>query len=88
MFDYILNRNPKRAHHRSCQILFDDLFLIVFKRTSHALLHHDHAVIAMLLVQVKLRRPDDLWDGLEFLLESGEGVKALGDSPTFFVPVI
>ena len=87
MFDYILNHNPKLeritdpAQRR--QILFDDLFLIVFKRTSRALLHHDHVVLAMLLVQVKLRGAEDLSDVLEFLLESGEGVKALGDSPTF-----
>lgn len=88
MFDYILNHNPKLervsdpAQRR--QILFDDLFLIVFKRTSRALLHHDHVVLAMLLVQVKLRGTEDVSDVLEFLLESGEGgVKVLGEAPTF-----
>ncbi len=88
MFDYILNHNPKLERVTDPvlrrQTLFDDLFLIVFKRTSRALLHHDHVVLAMLLVQVKLRGAEDLSDELEFLLESGEGGgKVLGESPTF-----
>lgn len=79
IFDYTLHHNPNLQRvtdaARRRQILFDDLFLIVFKRTSRALLHHDHVVLAMLLVQVKLRGSEqDFAEELEFLLESGEGV--------------
>ncbi|KAH8120470.1 dynein heavy chain protein 1 [Phellopilus nigrolimitatus] len=89
IFDYILHHNPNLQnvsdYARRRQILFDDLFLVVFKRTSRALLHQDHVMLAMLLAQVKLRGIEDLSDEYEFLLESGEGVPLVpgagNDSP-------
>ncbi|TDL28876.1 dynein heavy chain protein 1 [Rickenella mellea] len=77
IFDYVLHHNPNLKgvvdHHRRREILFNDLFLVVYKRTSRALLHRDHVMLAMLLAQVKLRGLEDLMDELEFLLESGDG---------------
>lgn len=85
IFDYVLHHNPNLQnvtdYARRRQILFDDLFLVVFKRTSRALLHQDHVMLAMLLSQVKLRGSEDLTDEFEFLLESGDSasINALGD---------
>jgi dynein heavy chain 1 len=80
-----LHHNPNLKnvsdHHRRREILLNDLFLIVYKRTSRALLHHDHVMLAVLLAQVKLRGMEDVSDGLEFLLESGQGV-ALSTTPS------
>ncbi|KAG2160116.1 dynein heavy chain and region D6 of dynein motor-domain-containing protein [Suillus bovinus] len=80
IFDYVLHHNPNLKnisdHHRRREILLNDLFLIVYKRTSRALLHRDHVMLAVLLAQVKLRGMEEISDGLEFLLESGQGVTA------------
>ena len=87
IFDYVLHHNPNLKnvtdHASRRQILFDDLFLLVFKRTSRALLHQDHVMLAMLLAQAKLRGTEDLTEEYEFLLESGEGVlvPGAGDDP-------
>lgn len=85
IFDYVLHHNPNLKnvsdHHRRREILLNDLFLIVYKRTSRALLHRDHVMLAVLLAQVKLRGMEDISDGLEFLLESGQGV-ALSTTPS------
>ncbi|KAH7883931.1 dynein heavy chain and region D6 of dynein motor-domain-containing protein [Phlebopus sp. FC_14] len=78
IFDYVLHHNPNLRnvsdYHRRREILLDDLFLIVYKRTSRALLHRDHVMLAVLLAQVKLRGIEDISDELEFLLESGQGI--------------
>lgn len=78
IFDYVLHHNPNLKHvsdhHRRRQILLNDLFLVVYKRTSRALLFGDHVMLAVLLAQVKLRGVDDITDELEFLLESGDGI--------------
>ena len=78
IFDYVLHHNPNlknvTEHHRRREILLNDLFLIVYKRTSRALLHRDHVMLAVLLAQVKLRGVEDIADELEFLLESGQGI--------------
>lgn len=80
IFDYVLNHNPNLKgvsdHDRRRQILQNDLFLVVFRRTSRALLHRDQVMLAVLLAQVKLRGVEELGDELEFLLEGGEGVVA------------
>ncbi|KAG1889346.1 dynein heavy chain and region D6 of dynein motor-domain-containing protein [Suillus subluteus] len=85
IFDYVLHHNPNLKnvsdHHRRREILLNDLFLIVYKRTSRALLHRDHVMLAVLLAQVKLRGMEDISDGLEFLLESGQGV-AVSTAPS------
>ncbi|KAG1825562.1 dynein heavy chain protein 1 [Suillus subaureus] len=85
IFDYVLHHNPNLKnvsdHHRRREILLNDLFLIVYKRTSRALLHRDHVMLAVLLAQVKLRGTEDISDGLEFLLESGQGV-AVSTAPS------
>ena len=78
IFDYVLHHNPNLKnvadHHRRRQILLNDLFLVVYKRTSRALLFRDHVMLAVLLAQVKLRGVDEITDELEFLLESGDGI--------------
>ncbi|KDQ54817.1 hypothetical protein JAAARDRAFT_37924 [Jaapia argillacea MUCL 33604] len=77
IFDYVLHQNPNLKnvvdHGRRRDILLHDLFLVVYKRTSRALLHRDHLMLAVLLSQVKLRGIEEIGDELEFLLESGEG---------------
>ena len=74
IFDYVLHHNPNlknvSGHNRR---LLKDLFLIVYKRVSRALLHRDHDTLAVLLAQVQLRRIEDISEELEFLLESGQG---------------
>lgn len=78
IFDYVLHHNPNLKniadHHRRRQILLKDLFLVVYQRTSRALLFRDHVMLAVLLAQVKLRGVEEIADELEFLLESGDGI--------------
>ncbi|KAJ7171883.1 dynein heavy chain protein 1 [Mycena crocata] len=80
IFDYILHHNPNLKnvtdYGRRRAILLNDLFLVVYRRTSRALLYKDHVMLAVLLAQVKLRGIEEIGDELEFLLESGEGVAA------------
>ena len=80
IFDYVLHQNPNlkniRDPSRRREILLNDLFLIVYQRTSRALLHRDHVMLAVLLAQTKIRGTDEITDEMEFLLESGDG--ALG----------
>ncbi|KAG7090771.1 Cytoplasmic dynein 1 heavy chain 1 [Marasmius oreades] len=80
IFDYVLHHNPNLKnisdHSQRRDILLNDLFLVVYKRTSRALLHRDRMMLAVLLGQVKLRGVEDINDELEFLLESGDNVVA------------
>ena len=80
IFDYVLHHNPNLKnvtdHSLRRDILLKDLFLVVYKRTSRALLYRDHLMLAMLLAQVKLRGIEDIAEELEFLLESGDGLAA------------
>ncbi|TFY72237.1 hypothetical protein EVG20_g758 [Dentipellis fragilis] len=84
IFDYILHHNPNlkgvSEHAIRRNILLKDLFLVVYRRTSRALFHRDHVLLAMLLAQVKLRGIEEISDEVEFLLESGEGVVPLAGS--------
>ncbi|THH28428.1 hypothetical protein EUX98_g5757 [Antrodiella citrinella] len=76
IFDYVLHHNPNLKsisdQNRRREILLNDLFLTVYKRTSRALLHRDHVMLAVLLAQVKLRGVEEIGDELEFLLEGGD----------------
>ena len=80
IFDYVLHQNPNlkniRDSNRRREILLNDLFLVVYQRTSRALLHHDHVMLAVLLAQTKIRATDEISDEMEFLLESGDGALA------------
>ncbi|KAI0762764.1 dynein heavy chain protein 1 [Fomes fomentarius] len=80
IFDYVLLHNPNLAgitdYVKRREILMNDLFLVVYKRTSRALLHRDHVMLAVLLAQVKLRGVEEITDELEFFLESGDGAVA------------
>ena len=82
IFDYVLHHNPNLQnvsdYHQRREILLKDLFLTVYKRTSRALLHRDHVMLAVLLAQVKLRGVEEISEDLEFLLESGDGALAAG----------
>ena len=81
IFDYVLHHNPNLRnvtdHGIRRDILLKDLFLVVFKRTSRALLHRDHLMLAMLLAQVKLRGMEDIAEELELLLDSGDGLASV-----------
>jgi dynein heavy chain 1 len=86
IFDNVLNHNEHLKgvtdFARRREILTDDLFRTVFKRTARALLHRDQVVLAVLLAQIKLRGQEEINDEMEFLLESGESVSAVaGVSP-------
>ncbi|KIY66037.1 dynein heavy chain protein 1 [Cylindrobasidium torrendii FP15055 ss-10] len=80
IFNYILYQNPRLKsvsdYHARREILVNDLFLIVYKRTSRALLYRDHVMLAVLLAQVKMRGVEDFSEELEFLLESSDSVVA------------
>ncbi|KAI9460162.1 dynein heavy chain protein 1 [Lactarius psammicola] len=77
IFDYVLHHNPHLQgisdHGARRDILLKDLFLITYRRTSRALFHRDHVMLAVLLAQIKLRGLEDINEELEFLLESGDG---------------
>jgi dynein heavy chain 1, cytosolic len=77
IFDYVLHYNPNLKgvtdYNQRREILANDLFLMVYKRTSRALLYRDHVMLAVLLAQVKLRGIEDITEEVEFLLESGSG---------------
>lgn len=78
IFDYVLHRNPNlkgvKDPEERLKILLRDLFLVVYKRTSRALLHSDHVLLAVLLAQIRLRGSEEASavDELEFLVESNE----------------
>ncbi|KAI8459260.1 dynein heavy chain, N-terminal region 1-domain-containing protein [Phakopsora pachyrhizi] len=77
IFEFVLLHNPNLSKvddpTKRLEILLNDLFIITFKRTSRALLHRDHLMLAMLLAQVKLRGLENDIDEEEytFLLEGG-----------------
>ncbi|TFY78308.1 hypothetical protein EWM64_g5702 [Hericium alpestre] len=93
IFDFVLHHNPNlhgvtdQATRRD--ILLKDLFLVVYRRTSRALFHRDHVLLAVLLAQVKLRGFEEIADELEFLLESGDApVSASGNAGEQDIPIL
>lgn len=84
IFDYVLHHNPNLKtvtdYQQRLTILMNDLFLTVYRRTSRALLHSDHVMLAVLLAQIKLRGVDDelIIDDLDFLLDSGDVAATAG----------
>ncbi|KAI0793334.1 dynein heavy chain [Abortiporus biennis] len=82
IFDHVLHHNVNLKgvtdYHRRREILLNDLFLTIYRRTSRALFHKDHVMLAVLLAQVKLRGVEEISDELEFLLESGEAAIVTG----------
>ncbi|KAF8602688.1 dynein heavy chain [Ceratobasidium sp. AG-I] len=78
IFDHVLHNNANLTkvtdHQRRLEVLMEDLFLMAYKRTSRALLHRDHIVLAVLLAQIKLRGEDDqtISNDLELLLDSAD----------------
>lgn len=86
IFESVLLKNPSLATVRDpqerLQILRRDLFVQVYKRTTRALAHHDHILLAVLLASVWARDLDDgdAFDSVEFsfLLEGGD---AVGQTP-------
>ncbi|PWN87523.1 putative cytoplasmic dynein heavy chain 2 [Acaromyces ingoldii] len=84
IFDFVLRRNPNLQGvtdpKERLNILTRDLFLLVYKRTNRALMHHDHVMLAMLLAQIWAREGDDPdafeGDEFDFLLEGGDVVGA------------
>ncbi|SJL06320.1 related to Cytoplasmic dynein 1 heavy chain 1 [Armillaria ostoyae] len=90
IFDYILHHNPNLKnvtdHSQRRDILLNDLFLVVYRRTSRALLYRDHVMLAVLLAQVKLRGIEEITDEMEFLLESADNVVASVNIATSTTP--
>lgn len=72
IFAYILHHNPNlegvRVPSERLAILKRDLFRIVFQRTSRALAHGDHIMLAVLLARIWCREHDgdDALDSVEF----------------------
>ncbi|KAK1218392.1 dynein heavy chain [Marasmius sp. AFHP31] len=64
--DYVLRHKPNlktvTEYSQRRDILLNDLFRVVHKRTSRALLHRDRVMLAVLLGQVKLRGVEDKAD--------------------------
>ncbi|KAJ8521794.1 hypothetical protein ONZ45_g1564 [Pleurotus djamor] len=86
IFDYVLHHNPNLKnisdYGQRRDILLNDLFLVLYRRTSRALLHRDQVMLAVLLAQVKLRGIEEIGDELEFFLESGDGATVAGAPST------
>ena len=86
IFDYILHHNPRlkgvKDYQERLAILMQDLFITLYRRTSRALAHKDHVMLAVLLSQIKLRGNDSasIDDEIELLLESGEVPVATGST--------
>ncbi|UZJ52281.1 hypothetical protein CBS101457_001601 [Exobasidium rhododendri] len=82
IFDFVLRRNPHLNGVSDAgarlNILMRDLFLLVYKRTSRALMHHDHIVLATLLAQIWAKEGNDPHaldgDEFDFLLEGGDTI--------------
>lgn len=82
VFDFVLRRNPHLQGvtdpAERLNVLMRDLFMEIYRRTSRALMHHDHLMLAMLLAQIWSREGQDMHalDNVEFdfLLEEGETV--------------
>jgi dynein heavy chain 1 len=74
IFNYVLHNNPNltgvRDFAQRRDILLADLFSNAYRRTSRALLHRDHVMLAVLLSQVKLRGIEDITDEVDLLLDS------------------
>ncbi len=92
IFDYVLLLNPNLKNVTDYglrrDILIKDLFLVVYKRTSRALLYRDHLTLAVLLAQVKLRGVEDIGEELEFLLESGDVASSVAISQAPEHPIL
>jgi len=79
IFDYVLLQNPRLKDivdpTQRKGVLFDDLFLVTFQRTSRSLLHTDHVVLALSLAKLKLRGDDveRLAEELDAVLEVPSG---------------
>lgn len=82
IFDFVLRRNPNLQGitdtRERLDILTRDLFLLVYKRTSRALMHNDHVMLATILAQIWAKKGSDPHaldsDEFEFLLEGGDAV--------------
>lgn len=82
VFEFVLLHNPGLSGvtdpAQRLELLKQDLFVHVFKRTSRALAHRDHILLAMLLAQVWVNEGDGTdeldEEAFNFLLEGGEGL--------------
>ncbi|PLW56951.1 hypothetical protein PCANC_02857 [Puccinia coronata f. sp. avenae] len=77
IFEFVLLNNPNLLQVQDPKerlaVLLNDIFVVTFRRTSRALLHRDHLMLAMLLAQLKARGLGHEIDDEEysFLLEGG-----------------
>ncbi|KAE8211193.1 hypothetical protein CF327_g5033 [Tilletia walkeri] len=88
IFDYVLRRNPNLQGvtdtKQRLAILTRDLFVVIFERTSRALAHRDHIMLAVLLAQIWDREGGSSSDAagnsalegdeFDFLLEGGDAI--------------
>lgn len=70
IFQFILHDNPNLVNVKDAaqrlNILSRDLFQVTFNRSSQSLLHDDHALLAIILGQVRLRGGTDEVDDREY----------------------
>ncbi len=82
IFHHILHHNPRLAAlsdpAQRLQVLKRDLFTVVYRRTSRALLHEDHLMLALLLARIwnKEEQGGEALESDEFnaLLEGSDGL--------------
>ncbi|WAQ91964.1 hypothetical protein PtA15_15A357 [Puccinia triticina] len=89
IFEFVLLHNPNLLQAQDPKerlaVLLKDIFVVTFKRTSRALLHRDHLLLAMLLAQLKAQGLGNEVDDKEysFLLE-GSSDRTGRHPPTSF----
>lgn len=81
IFDFVLGINPNLQGVRDpaarLSIIRRDLFIVVYRRVSSALIHADRQVLSLLLAQLFLRGQDPgLADELDLLLDAAPGIDA------------
>jgi dynein heavy chain 1, cytosolic len=84
IFDSVLHRNPHltqvKDHTERRRILLDDLFSMVYTRTSRTLLNQDHVMFAVLLSQIKLRWREDIGEEFELFLGTADNLVEAGST--------
>lgn len=89
IFDYVLHHNPNLKGITDLEArkttLFNDLFLVTYRRTSRSLLHTDYMVLAATLAKLRLSRSDfsaAVQEEMDALLEVPAGTEATEASLT------
>ncbi|WAR62769.1 hypothetical protein PtB15_15B357 [Puccinia triticina] len=89
IFEFVLLHNPNLLQAQDPKerlaVLLKDIFVVTFKRTSRALLHRDHLLLAMLLAQLKAQGLGNEVDDEEYsFLLKGSSDRTGRHPPTSF----